>query len=355
MAGASPADSDAAATVADWVAAPPLSGAGLQPATTTAKTTEKMRAMSNDVPPEPKNLRVLCGMVANSPTDVDRKDTPLTARAQLVPPLRLVLLHGQRTGDRLWHATAQRLHARGVRALTPQLPSPEHIYAPWWLAHAAGIANALPEDGSVILIAHGDSSVLLPAAGRLARNRDIGARVAGYMVVDGYLPADGKSLLDVVDATAADALRHACRGGFLPPLPVPTTELAPGDATTSATANTTLDHGHAALADALANAPRVPVSFYEEAITVPDDWPEAPCSYLRLSPAYASAEASAANRGWQTRSVHRHHLLPASEPDLMADLLEDMLQALLTAPARPPPSPSPGGRRGIRPAPARRP
>lgn len=281
-------------------------------------------------------------MGANSPTDDDRAGSPPPAHARLVPPLRLVLLHGQRTSNRLWHATAQQLQARGVRALTPQLPSPEHIYAPWWLAHAAGIANALPEDGSVVLVAHGDSSMLLPAAGRLARNRDAGAQIAGYIVVDGDLPADGKSLLDVIEATSADALRHACRGGFLPRLVVP------------ATAAVTADSSRNPVMATIADAPQVPASFYEEAITVPDDWPEAACAYLRLSPAYAGAAATAAERGWPTRSVPGHHLLPASEPDLVADLLEDLLQALLAAPARPPPSRSPGGRRGIHPGSARR-
>jgi hypothetical protein len=274
-------------------------------------------------------------------------------------PLRVVLLHGQRTGSALWHATARCLHAAGVRAVAPQLPAPEHIHAPWWLAHAAGIAHGLPEDGSVVLVAHADSSVLLPAAGRFARNRDEGARVAGYVIVDGWLPRDGHSLLDLLDAADAAALRGATRDGFLPPPrpgrpsapppqappspPVPdlqagTGMATPDDGAAGHAAAGQADSAEAAVRAVLAAAPQVPIAFYEESVTVPDDWPDAPCGYLQLSDACAPQRAAAARCGWVAHAIAAHHLLPASAPQAVADALRGLIDALLRQPWPPHPA-----------------
>ena len=67
------------------------------------------------------------------------------------------------------------------------------------------------------------------------------------------------------------------------------------------------------------------MSFYDEAIPVPDGWTEQPCGYVRLSPAYNSELEEANARGWIIASLDRSHLATVTHP---ADVL-NIIQAVL--------------------------
>ena len=228
--------------------------------------------------------------------------------------VHLVLVHSPRVGPSFWHPVADVLCAAGLRAHTPRLPSLELSYAPFWLAHASAIANGLPAEGDIVLAAHSGAGVLLPAIGRLARNRNMSARIAGYVFIDCDLPENGLSRLDLFDADEAARLRAASRDNWLPQFS--DKHLAP--------LITDADVRGAFVAE----QPLLSINVYEEALLVPDDWPEAPCAYVQLSAHYPKSVAAAGLRRWQFTKLAGHHLLPIAEPQRFATALIDVVNAL---------------------------
>ena len=149
--------------------------------------------------------------------------TTFTRRPSMPMPTdtHLVLLHSPLVGQAFWQTVAERLCLRGQPTHAPRLPSLENSYAPFWLAHAAGIASGLPETGQIILAAHSAAGVLLPAIGRLQRNRRNAAQVQGYLFVDCDLPRDGATRPELWhDQAAASALRERVTTGPTPHAPI---------------------------------------------------------------------------------------------------------------------------------------
>ncbi|MEQ8859596.1 MAG: hypothetical protein RIC56_13200 [Pseudomonadales bacterium] len=228
-----------------------------------------------------------------------------------------MLVHSPLTGPSFWSGVRDALWARGRPTYLGRLPPAERIHPPYWLTHAAGIAAGLPEDDEVVLVAHSGAGPLLPAIGRLARNRSPGARVTGYLFVDCDLPRDGCSRLDLFDdAAAAVALRERSVRGWMP--------------------TWTGEQLRALIADQdsrerfVAELPRTPLALYDEPIAVPDDWPDAACAYLRLSEHYPGALAQARRRAWPLRELAGHHLLPLCEPDRVAGAIDELVVAMAT-------------------------
>lgn len=228
---------------------------------------------------------------------------------------RLELVHSPLTGPSFWAGVHDTLWAGGWRAHLARLPAPEYVHPPYWLTHAAGVAAGLAEDEPVVLVAHSGAGPLLPAIGRLARNREHPPTIAGYVFVDCDLPRDGCSRLDLFDdPDAADALRRHSTGGWIPQ---PTFEqlrtLLPDE------------HRRAAF---VAELPRVPLAMYEEIISVPDDWPEVPCGYLSLSEHYPSSVERARRLGWTNHRLSGGHLAPTAIPAAVAAVLTDLVSRL---------------------------
>jgi hypothetical protein len=230
------------------------------------------------------------------------------------PRPRLALIHSPLTSALVWRGVADALAARGVVAFCVKLPESQHLHPPYWLVHAATAAEALPEDGEVVLVAHSGAGVLLPAIARFASNRSRSARVVGCVFVDCDLPRDGASRFELMDAASRDDLRSRCRDGWLPRWTAEQLVRLIGDA---------------ALRDAfVAELPRVPVEMYDEAIPVPDAWPSAPIAYLELSPFYRDAVAAARRARWPLAALTTHHLAPLTEPARVADALIELVGAL---------------------------
>jgi hypothetical protein len=218
------------------------------------------------------------------------------------------------TSALVWRGVADALAMRGAAAICVKLPEPQHLQPPYWLVHAATAAEGLPEEGEVVLVAHSGAGVLLPAIARFAVNRPRSARVAGCVFVDCDLPRDGCSRFDVMDVASAADLRKRCRDGWLPRWTA--NQLAPliADPTERAAF--------------VADLPRVPAEMYDEAIPVPDEWPNVPVAYLELSPFYRDAVAAARRARWPIRSLDAHHLLPFTEPARIADALLDLMHEI---------------------------
>lgn len=237
---------------------------------------------------------------------------------------QLVLLHSPLVGPAFWQPVADLLCRNGLRTHAPRLPSLEYSYAPYWLAHAAGIANGLPDSGDIVLAGHGAAGALLPAIGRLQRNRRSNARVAGYLFVDADLPRDGASRLDLWDdQAAAHALRERVGAGMLP------------RSTDAGLASVLPDDAQRAAF--VASLPLVPMHMYDEPVMVPDDWPEAHCGYLGLSRRHPGAERAAAAGDWPRQQLGLHPLAPLTHAQRVAEALLALCSALYTTGAAPMP------------------
>jgi len=231
---------------------------------------------------------------------------------------RVMLVHSPLTGPSFFAGVRDALWQRGRRAYLARLPAAEQIHPPFWLTHAAGVANALPEDGDVVLVGHSGAGPLLPAIGKLAGNRGCAARVSGYLFMDCDLPRDGASRLDLFDdPDAATALRARAERGWLRPW----READLAELLTDA----------AVRAAFVTEQPRTPLALYDEPIRVPDDWPEAPCGYLQLSAGYPTAVYLARERGWTVERLPGHHLWPLCEPQAVAEAIDVVVEALTTA------------------------
>ena len=77
-----------------------------------------------------------------------------------------------------------------------------------------------------------------------------------------------------------------------------------------------------------AEIPRVPRSFYDEAVPVPAQWWTSPSAYLRLSPAYADDQLQAQQWNWPTRQLAGRHLDVCVQPELIASHVIELIGQL---------------------------
>jgi hypothetical protein len=64
-----------------------------------------------------------------------------------------------------------------------------------------------------------------------------------------------------------------------------------------------------------AEQPRLPLSYYEQQIPVPDGWDNRPSGYLLFGPPYDHMAQDARERGWDVEHVPGQHLHQLIDPD----------------------------------------
>ncbi|GAA2510908.1 alpha/beta hydrolase [Winogradskya humida] len=187
---------------------------------------------------------------------------------------------------------------------------------PFWPGIAATVAAAVP-DGQpvavgrpevgerpelggrpVVVVAHSNAGRFVPVIVEA-----IGERVSGCVFVDAALPGEG------VTAERFRALRGmAAADGRVPPWTSWWDEDVVaglfGDAQTRA--------------EVSAEQPRVPVSFFEEEVPVPEGWDERACGYLWFSPAYEDRAREAERRGWAVGHIAGGHVHQVVDPGAVA-------------------------------------
>ena len=67
--------------------------------------------------------------------------------------------------------------------------------------------------------------------------------------------------------------------------------------------------------------PRLPLSYYEQAVPVPPGWDDHPCAYVIFWAAYESTAEEAKARGWPVRRVPGLHLHQIVDPAAVTDAL----------------------------------
>ncbi len=232
----------------------------------------------------------------------------------MAAPLRIILVPGPRTGPSIFSGVADALWRRHQRAYVARLTDPSYLFPPYWMTQAATLAASLPEEDDMALVAHDGAGVLLPAVVRLSRNRNACARIRGCVFVDSDLPRNGASRFDLWDSRESAAEVRSRTNRFLPPF-------------ADRRLTEWVSDADARLAFAQ-ERPRVPLDLYEEAITVPSDWPDTPCGYVALSSGHATAIGSAQAQGWPLVQVDGNPLAPLTEPDSVAETLLGVLHRM---------------------------
>jgi hypothetical protein len=142
--------------------------------------------------------------------------------------------------------------------------------------------------------------------------------VTAAVFVDAVIPRPGRSWFDTAPSALAQRLRSLAQGGVLPPW----NEWFPPESIASHLPNDELR------ARFLAELPRLPLAYFEEAVPGAEGWDSIPCGYLRLSEAYEETAGEASARGWPVRHEPSHHLGMVTDPEVVASALDRMLKVM---------------------------
>ncbi len=225
--------------------------------------------------------------------------------------LGLALIHSPLVGPSSWRRTADALEVRGQPATAVDYGG---VSGPDWYGSAAGrIAAALAGDAPAIIALHSGAGGFVPA---LAER--LGARAAGFILVDAVMPYPGQRWLDTAPPALVARLEAIVAEGVLPPW----------DAWFGAEAIARVLGDPALAAGLAADLPRVPFAYLEAPAPGGEAWREVPAAYLQLSDACAADADAAAALGWPVRREPLHHLAMLTHPDRVADMLCEMAREL---------------------------
>jgi hypothetical protein len=200
----------------------------------------------------------------------------------------------------MWLPVADLLLGDGHDVLVPDL-RPARDRAASWRDQVAAAVDAATGFGErpLSLVAHSGAGPLLPAIGAA-----LSGRAASYGFVDAALPHPGKSRLEALPPSFAARVESLEDGGFLPPWP----EWFGPEAIEGLIPDTRTRERF------LAEIEGLPITWFRESLPVVEAWPDAPCFFLCLSPAYEGEAAEAEAMGWPTRRLDAHHLSMVTDP-----------------------------------------
>lgn len=219
--------------------------------------------------------------------------------------MRLVLVHSPLLGPVSWSAVAKELRDAGVESIIPSL-GPSISSAVMWRAHVAAVVETVSREaqrGGLWVVGHSGAGPLLPAVGT-----ELAGRVKRYVFVDAALPHPGRSRFDALPDRFVEHVRSLEVDGLLPPW---TEWFGPDEI-----ARIIDEPGLRAQFEV--EVPRVPLRMFEETMPVVPSWPDAPCSFLRLSEPYENELRQAEEMGWATSNLEGHHLWLLSRPGQVA-------------------------------------
>jgi hypothetical protein len=162
-----------------------------------------------------------------------------------------------------------------------------------------------------VLVAHSGAGQLLGVLGLVLR--DVGYRVAAYILADAGLPPDNQSRLAQLEADAperADELRrHLDAGGRYP--------------TWNDAMMRSLVADEARRGQLLTGVRHLPYAFWTETIPSAPAWPDAPVGVLLFSGFFEPTARAAAKHQWPLRrlSANNHFLTLADENAVAEELL----------------------------------
>jgi hypothetical protein len=202
-----------------------------------------------------------------------------------------VLVPSPLLGPASWRPVANALRRMGHEA---QVRRVEEVAAPGG------------EGGGVVLVPHSNAGLRVPALVEAA-----GAAATVY--VDAALPIGATGHTTAAPAKFRDAHRRlADEHGVLPPWTQwwdDLGDLFPDDETREAVE---------------AEQPRLPLSWFDERIPVPDRWAARPSAYLAFGDTYAEEQSFARAQGWPVRVIAGRHLHQLHDPAGVAVAVVDL-------------------------------
>jgi pimeloyl-ACP methyl ester carboxylesterase len=219
-----------------------------------------------------------------------------------------VLIHSPLVGPTSWSPVAHELERRGRVAVVPSLLGVAGAAAPQWrhVPDAVGAATARIRK-PLVLVGHSGGGLLLPVIADA-----LTAEVAALVFVDSFLPpAAGR--LPLAPPAFMDQLHALATDGVL----APWSSWFGEDAMRELVAD---DRLRAALE---AEMPRLPLSYFEASVPLPNGWSGRRCAYLLLSAeAYGQSATQARVRGRLVAQIHDvQHLAIATESVAVTEAL----------------------------------
>jgi hypothetical protein len=219
-----------------------------------------------------------------------------------------VLVHSPLVGPTCWLPVARELERRGRVAVVPSLLGVAEAPEPQWRHVPAAVRVATSHlQQRVVLVGHSGAGLLLPV---IADALDV--EVAGS-------PLGAPEFMDQLRAMATDGLlpTWSCWFGL-----DAMRELVPDERLR---------------ADLEAEMPPLPLSYFEAAVPVPDEWgTRCPCAYLLLSATpYGESAAEARAYRWPVIEIAGvQHLAIATNPIPVTEALLDLERFLSNRPGR---------------------
>lgn len=228
--------------------------------------------------------------------------------------MRFTLVHSPLVGPTTWSRVAEVLTGQRHDVAVPSLVRSARR-GRWQGVVDAAAGGACEGEGLHALVGHSGAGPLLPAIAMRVRPRpDV------LVFVDSSVPPEG-GRVDLVPPSFFDFLRGLAEDRVLPPWSTWFGDDAMADLVSDP------DVRRAASAE----MPRLPLSYFAEAVPVPDGWARIPCAYLLLSEPYGADMAAAAERGWPVAVEAGHHLDLLERPDAIARTILDLVEAALAA------------------------
>lgn len=229
----------------------------------------------------------------------------------------VVLVHSPFVGPMTWRPVHTQLTERGYTTRLPSLltaaqgPPP---VVPRIVDAVSGFLTGLPRHQPVMLVAHSNAGLFLPALADQAHEH-----VAGCVFVDAALPAHTGETVPTMPPQLAQQLEAKAVDRLLPVW----TDWFDDD--TIATLFPDAETRRAVAAE----LPRLPVSYCHENVPVPRSWDQRPCAYLQFSGVYDAQAHQARQRDWLVRQLPGQHLHQLVEPAAVTDQLLDIISELL--------------------------
>jgi hypothetical protein len=239
-----------------------------------------------------------------------------SGRRWLVPNVHamvpsLVFLPSPLLGPSVWRPVAGVLADQGWHTTICGVPEPVLSTGDVLEAFLA----ALPVDRDVVLVPHSNAGAYVP---QLAVQRPVVAAVFVDAILppsSGRTPLAPPEFLDVLRAKAGE-------DGRLPPWTIWWDEVDVAALFPNAKSRTVVEQ----------DQQRLPLSYFTDALAVPQGWDQRPGAYLAFGDTYAADREAAAQRGWPVRTLPPGHLRQLHDPDQVAKAILALLGQVVAGP-----------------------
>jgi len=219
-----------------------------------------------------------------------------------------VLIHSPLVGTFTWKLVAEQMHQRGLDIVVPALSDSPDSKEPYWKQHAESFSQALadiPQDTSLVLVAHSGAGPLLPSL-----RESIPNPIHAYVFVDAGIPqhATRLEMMKSEESNWAEEFQKYLEGGGRFPnwSSEDLAEILPDETIRQQLVADLRPRG---------------LDFFTEPIPVFEGWPDAPCAFILFSPPYKRAEVEARQMGWQTYKLEAGHFHMLVNPNIVTDLI----------------------------------